>query len=122
MPDKRQTGTRYEQEAAAYLIRQGYRILETNYRTRQGEIDLIASSPEGVLVMVEVKYRRPGTGFDPLEAVDVRKQRHLSHAAMWYLMSHDLPEDLVIRFDVIGCTGDGQITHIKHAFDYKGRW
>ncbi len=59
-----------------YLARKGYEILERNYRTRHGEIDLVMRG-ERVLVFVEVKLRR-GTEFgDPLEAVVPRKQTRL---------------------------------------------
>ncbi|MDP8972669.1 MAG: YraN family protein [Actinomycetota bacterium] len=82
MPDlsrrqsSRQKGNRGEDLALRYLARKGYEILERNYRTRHGEIDLVMRG-ERVLVFVEVKLRR-GTEFgDPLEAVVPRKQTRL---------------------------------------------
>lgn len=73
-----------EDLALRYLIKHGYRLVERNYRTRRGEIDLILRK-EGTLVFVEVKLRR-GTGFgDPLEAVTLRKQATLRYLAERYL-------------------------------------
>ncbi len=54
--NKRQTGAAYEEQAARFLLEQGYQILERNYRCRQGEIDVIARDGS-YLVFVEVKYR-----------------------------------------------------------------
>ena len=56
MENKRTVGSRYEEEAAAFLQKQGFQILEKNYRDRYGEIDIIAKE-NGYLVFVEVKYR-----------------------------------------------------------------
>lgn len=113
--NNRQTGARYEREAAAYLERQGYRILEYNYRCKMGEIDLIAK--DGIsLVFCEVKYRKGTECGHPEEAVDVRKQRILSKCAMYYLMEHGLM-DSACRFDVVSIEGD-KLTHYRNAFDY----
>ena len=95
----RETGRRYEREAAARLSRMGYRILEENFRCRHGEIDLIAWAPEGVLCFVEVKSRT-GTRFSaPREAVTAAKRRRLRNAASWYLAQRGL-DDCPCRFDV----------------------
>ena len=67
-------GSRYEQEAAAFLSKKGLAIREQNFRCRAGEIDLIASQ-EGTLVFCEVKYRYDGSAGDPAAAVDYRKQQ-----------------------------------------------
>lgn len=116
--NKRAKGGLYEQKAAAYLKKQGYVILETNYRCRQGEIDLIAREGE-TLVFVEVKYRsRTGSG-DPSEAVDGKKQSRISRCALYYLMKRGVV-DVPCRFDVICVTGkDGKLTWYPNAFDYQ---
>lgn len=113
--NKRQTGAYYEQEAGRYLEQMGYEILEYNYRCRFGEIDIVAKDGEYV-VFCEVKYRADGRKGNPLEAVDVRKQKVIFRCAMYYLTEHHL-EDVPCRFDVIGIQGkDGKVTYIKNAF------
>lgn len=116
--NKRQLGTAQEEAAALLLRRKGYTILAHSYRTRGGEIDLIARDPEGVLVFVEVKYRRDRRVFDPLEAVDRKKQRRISRAALWYFREQGLPEQTACRFDVIGISGEGAVHHIRNAFPF----
>jgi putative endonuclease len=96
----RDKGQRAEALAAAYLSDRGYQILETNYRVRQGEIDLVAEDG-GVLVLVEVRSRQSAAHGDPLETIDWRKRRRLIHAAKHLVHSRGWQERF-IRFDVIG--------------------
>jgi putative endonuclease len=80
-----------ERLAAIELESRGYHVLETNFRCRYGEIDLIVEN-EYDLIFVEVKLRR-GTAFGmPEEAVDVRKQRKLLQLAVYYLALHEYTE------------------------------
>ena len=106
-----------EDLALRYLIKHGYRLVERNYRTRRGEIDLILRE-EGTLVFVEVKLRR-GTGFgDPLEAVTPRKQATLRYLAERYLADRE-PDFDTVRFDVVGILASREglrIDHIQDAF------
>ena len=106
-----------EDLALRYLIKHGYRLVERNYRTRRGEIDLILRK-EGTLVFVEVKLRR-GTGFgDPLEAVTPRKQATLRYLAERYLAVRE-PDFDTVRFDVVGILASREglrIDHIEDAF------
>lgn len=111
--NQRKTGSVYEAKAKRLLESYGYRILEKNYRCRQGEIDLIARDGE-YLVFVEVKYRstiRKGYG---AESVDGRKQRRIIQGARWYLMEHQC-EWQKCRFDVVSFLGE-MPTLIKDAF------
>ena len=96
-------------------MKQGYEILEMNYRIRQGEIDIIAREG-GYIVFVEVKYRAKGEA-DALSAVDFRKQRKISRVALTYITRHRLSEYTPYRFDVIAVTDDG-CSLIRNAFDY----
>ena len=100
-----------------YLTRRGYRLVERNYRTRRGEIDLIVRH-EDTLVFVEVKLRRT-TGFgDPLEAVTPSKRKTLRRLAEQYLADHH-PHFDTLRFDVIGILADRnnlRINHVEDAF------
>lgn len=116
--NKRKIGTAYELRAAAYLKKNGYRILELNFRCRQGEIDLIARDGT-YLVFIEVKYRSSLKDGDPLEAVDRRKQKKIIRVAEYYLCMHPEKADLPCRFDVIGIEGK-QIRLIRNAFDCGG--
>lgn len=114
MANNRQTGSRYESVAADYLVKQGYRILERNFYSKQGEIDLVAQDGR-YLVFVEVKYRSGTACGSPAEAVGPLKQRRIRGTARYYLYSHGLPEGTPCRFDVVAITG-GQIELIRDAF------
>lgn len=114
MENKRATGGRYEQMAAAFLQEKGYQILERNYRDRYGEIDLIARDGR-YLVFVEVKYRASSANGYPEEAVDARKQARIRHAASYYLYSRHYPEDTPCRFDVVAILGS-EVRLISDAF------
>ena len=74
----RTVGSRYEQEAAAFLTKKGLDIVELNYRCRMGEIDIVARDGETV-VFCEVKYRYDHAAGDPAAAVDFRKQQKIIH-------------------------------------------
>ncbi len=112
--NNRETGSRHEKLAAAYLRQKGYRILEFNYRCPWGEVDLIAREGS-YLVFVEVKYRRSARWGMPAEAVDSRKQERIRRAASWYLSARRLSGETPCRFDVVGILGE-QIELIRDAF------
>ena len=116
--NKRAVGTAYEKLAGEYLIKQGYEVLEYNFRCRMGEIDLVAKDRE-YLVFVEVKYRSSGRTGSPLEAVDARKQRIISKVASYYCLTHGYGEGKACRFDVVAIKGE-EYTLIKNAFEYAG--
>jgi len=111
--NKRKIGRRYEAMAAQYLKEQGLDVLELNFRSRQGEIDLIAKDGD-YLVFVEVKYRRNDRLGFPEEAVDYRKQQKITQTAGYYLCRQGYG-DIPCRFDVIAIIGN-RIRWIKHAF------
>ena len=108
-----------EEQAARYLRRRFYTILERNYRCRFGEIDLIAKRA-GVLAFVEVKLRRDDRHGEAREFVTARKQQRVMAAAQLWLSQHET--QLQPRFDVIevyapqGEEGPVQIHHIANAF------
>lgn len=116
--ERQRFGRSSEQMAAAFLKRNGYRILEYNYRTRVGEIDIVAQH-SGTLVFVEVKARRSGRYGNPKRAVTPAKQRKLSMAALAYLKSNG-GVDQRARFDVVSIEnseGRSNIEVIRNAFD-----
>lgn len=112
--NKRQMGTSYEIKAEEYLMQKGYHILERNFRSRSGEIDIIAKDGE-YFCFIEVKYRTTRDYGSPLEAVDYRKQNQIRKVAQYYLMKNKLSEWTPCRFDVIGFEGE-QMVHLENAF------
>lgn len=114
--NNRSVGTAYEVLAAEFLKEQGYQIIEKNYRTRYGEIDLIATDKK-YLVFVEVKYRSSAKKGLPQEAVDIRKQKKISKVAAFYCMEHNCYDTKPIRFDVVAFLDD-KISLIQNAFEY----
>jgi putative endonuclease len=117
---RRETGSRYEREAAARLSRMGYRILEENFRCRQGEIDLIAMEGK-VLVFIEVKYRSSLRSGDPAEAVDGRKRERIVRCAKYFMMKRGFGGETPCRFDVVTflrdeAGGESQFRLIRDAF------
>jgi putative endonuclease len=114
---RRQLGDQGEDLAAAALKKQGYKILERNYVTPLGEIDLIARQGQ-VLVVVEVKTRRGSSFGTPQDAVHPGKQGRLRRLADYYLKAKRLTETPV-RFDVVAVTLAGdepQVEIIPDAF------
>lgn len=111
----RRRGTQYEEVAAEYLKKQGFQILEQNFSSRFGEIDIIAREGR-YLVFAEVKYRATDRGGHPLEAVDYYKRRRIGMTADFYLLRYGYGEETPCRFDVVGIAGD-EIIHVRDAFE-----
>ena len=106
-----------EAVAAKYYIRRGYLLLNHNYRTRMGELDLILYKDGGV-VFAEVKTRRSAGFARPAEAVDFRKQQRLIAAAKLYLQNSPYA-DAPARFDVVEvepAAGGWRVHCIENAF------
>ncbi len=113
--NRRSVGTGYELRAAEKLQKKGYQILEHSYRSRTGEIDLIALDG-GVLVFIEVKYRASGSFGSSLEAVNAKKQARIRRCALYYMTVHGYdPDRTAVRFDVAGFDGE-RFTLLKGAF------
>jgi len=115
LQNKREVGANYEKIAGEYLILQGYEIIEYNFYSRIGEIDIVAKH-NGCLVFVEVKYRENQEKGHPLEAISLKKQRSISKCAFYYLQRFGL-QDVPVRFDVVGILGD-EIKVVQNAFDF----
>ena len=102
--NNRELGRLGEDYACQWLQQRNWKILARNWRSRFGELDIIALDPEATLVFVEVKTRRTGRFGSPEQAVGPRKQIHLRHAAVQWLISHDREPNArhrSTRFDVI---------------------
>ncbi len=111
-------GARGERIAAAFLTDAGLHVLDSNWRCRDGELDLVARDGDA-LVFCEVKTRS-GTGYGhPVEAVTWAKQRRLRTVAQRWLAAHD-EHAPVLRFDVVGVLmrtdGPAVVTHLPGAF------
>ncbi len=114
--NKRQTGSKWEDEAARYLTSMGLVILERNFRSRFGEIDIIAKDAD-YTVFIEVKYRKTASFGNPEEAVDIKKIRTISKVADYYRVVRKKAAYSKMRFDVIAIEG-GSIKWYKNAFSY----
>jgi putative endonuclease len=117
MPDGRSTtiatGAANEDVAETYLRRRGYRIIERNFKTKIGELDIIARDG-GVLCFVEVRSRTSTAFGDAIETVDHIKRARISRMAQLYI-TWRRPEFEFARFDVLGITGD-RVTLIRDAW------
>lgn len=120
--ESRTIGSIGEQAAADFLTANGYTIMERNYHSRYGEIDIIAKNQE-YIVFVEVKTRNETSGYRPAEAVNKSKQKKFARTAMLYLTAY--PQNLQPRMDIIeviltkGTKALGSMTHIENAFCWE---
>ncbi|MDI9480597.1 MAG: YraN family protein [Syntrophomonadaceae bacterium] len=114
---RKQIGKQGEDIAVRYLEQQGYRILNRNYHSRYGEIDVICER-QRVIIFVEVKTRRSESYGTAEEAVTRVKQQRLRKTALQFLQQENRPfKD--IQFDVIAVRLAGPqavINHIQNAF------
>ncbi|MBH9972273.1 YraN family protein [Bifidobacterium sp. W8109] len=102
--NSRELGRLGEDYACQWLRQRNWKILARNWRSRFGELDIIALDSDSILVFVEVKTRRTGRFGSPEQAVGPRKQTHLRRAAVQWLISHDRDPGARhrgTRFDVI---------------------
>lgn len=106
MYERHITGKEGEEIATEYLSQNGYKILNRNFNTKQGEIDIIAKEKEEY-VFIEVKTRRNKEYGEPIDAIDKNKIKHLKKAIKYYLYINKL-ENKFIRIDVI------EIKYIKN--------
>jgi len=112
--NNRRLGKLGEDIAVKYLRKNGYQIIERNFRNKLGEIDIIAREGD-VISFIEVKSRGSEQFGSGLEAIDKRKMRKLSQVALTYIKLHSL-EDVMCRFDVLALS-DSKIDLIKNAFE-----
>ena len=106
----------YEEQAALWLSRNGFEILERNVFCRGRELHRVAKE-RVCLVFVEVKYRRNKAAGHPAEAVTRHKQKKIIHAAEYYCWKHRIADTCPCRFDVVAILGD-EVEHIRNAFEY----
>jgi len=116
MAEHNELGEKGEKFAVEYLLKNGYNILEKNYRYLKAEVDIIAQKGE-VLVGVEVKTRSSDYFEDPQDAVKPKKIKLLVSAIDYYVVQRDL--DVEVRFDIIAILYQNNkftLEHLEDAF------
>ena len=116
MSEANELGKHGEEIATTYLLRQGYIILDKNWRAGRNEIDLVARDKD-YLVIIEVKSRSKDVFGEPEEAVTREKQMALIRAANAYIYRNNI--NMETRFDIISIIhnkNETRINHLKDAF------
>ncbi len=116
MSGKKRLGEIGEKKAANYLDRNGYKIIERNYKCRIGELDIIAMKGE-MLVIIEVKTRSNLSYGMPCESINATKKNHILRTARYYIQCNNL-ENVDRRIDVIevlALESGFYINHIENA-------
>ncbi|MDD6428497.1 YraN family protein [Candidatus Weimeria sp. HCP3S3_B5] len=113
--NRRKVGEDTEAQARSFLEKEGYRVMESNFRCRQGEIDIIAEESD-TICFIEVKYRSSLRCGYPEESVTADKQRKIIRSALFYLGLHQISAN--VRFDVVSIL-PGEIRLIRNAFEYR---
>ena len=108
----KKVGADGEKKARKYLKRNGWKIVEKNFKNPFGEVDIIAKKG-GVLAFIEVKTRLTDIFGTPSEAVNENRMRKYTLAAKYYFAGRTV--DCIVRFDIIEVFR-GQINHIENAF------
>ena len=107
-------GVRAEEEARRYLEHKGFDILQTRYKTKFGEIDLITKK-DNLLCFVEVKVRK--NKIDAFDSVTPRTRRRIENAALFFLSVYPDYMDCDMRFDVVAIAPSFGITHLDNAWE-----
>jgi len=123
-PNRREAGAQWEKIAESFLLGHGLKLLQRNFSSRFGEIDLIMED-QGTIVFVEVKYRKSNSHGSGADAVTFHKQGRISRTAAWYLAKNPQRAEQICRFDVLsinsqkmdqGPEKNQHINWIKSAF------
>lgn len=115
MLNKIQLGKRGEELARNFLKKQGFNIVDHNFRCRYGEIDLILRKDRS-FHFVEVKYRRTLEYGLPQESVNRKKQNKIHCVALFWLKKRHLPMDSEIHFDVLAISQDNNNNGTKYEY------
>lgn len=116
-------GKQGEEAAVSLLKANGYKILHRNYKTKLGEVDIIATDQD-TFCFIEVKTRKTDRFGSGLEAVSGFKQRQISKAALLFLKDNNLLNKKA-RFDVVSVTysdGSPKLNLIRNAFELEARY
>lgn len=115
----RAAGAHYEERACKELQRAGLKLLDRNFTTRHGEIDLVMLDGD-TIVFIEIRHRGRATHGSAAESITAAKQRKLIAAAQGWLMSHPAQANWPCRFDAVsydGSPGDLRAHWYKNAFE-----
>ncbi len=115
MADHNELGKEGEEIAVAWLLQNGYTVVERNWYFQKAEIDIIAQKDTGTLVIVEVKTRTSNFIGNPEEFVSPKKIKLLIKAAHEYVVYHKL--EVEVRFDIIAIVKNSKYQHIDHIED-----
>lgn len=109
-----------EKYAALRLIQKGWKIIDKNWHSKIGELDIIMLTPNKTIVFVEVKTRRNTNYGTPLEAVSVEKQRKVKRTGMQWLREHgsEIPHRS-IRFDIVSILVVSKYTYSDSALTFQ---
>ena len=114
MAEHNDLGKQGEAIAKDYLLKNDYKILETNWQSGHAEIDILAQKDD-ILVVIEVKTRSTDTYGKPEMFVNKKKIRLLMNAVNHYIERHNL--DLEIRFDIISIIKNQYVENLEHIED-----
>lgn len=110
------TGIQGENEAASYLVSHGYQILHRNYRTKAGELDIVAQK-NATIYFIEVKTRTSERYGKPYESVTHTKQAHMKRAAQWYVLQNKIGRSK-LKLSVVSVLIQGESVSIQmYEFD-----
>jgi putative endonuclease len=115
--DKKEKGKFFQLVAEEYLKRNKYKIIERNFYTKKGEIDIIAEK-NNLIIFIEVRSKK-GENIKGYETVDFKKQKNIIESAKFYLESKNLTNKKDVRFDVISINFNEEeiiLEHIEDAF------
>jgi putative endonuclease len=100
LANTRQAGAHWEKTAESFLTGQGLKLLQRNFSSRLGEIDLIMEDDK-TIVFVEVRYRKSSHFGGGAESITIHKQNRISRTAAWYLVKNPHRAEQFCRFDII---------------------
>lgn len=112
--NKKQLGNIAEKKVCLFLQKKGLSLIDMNYHTPFGEVDLIMQDKNEV-VFIEVRSRSYQTFGSPIESINKNKQQKVIKSALSYLQKRKWLDKVNYRFDIVGCSSTN-IEWIKHAF------
>ncbi len=118
LANTRQAGARWEKTAEAFLLEQGLILLQRNFSSRLGEIDLIMEDNK-TIVFVEVRYRNSSRFGGGAASITVQKQNKISRTAAWFLAKNPHLAEQFCRFDIISI---GSVSNDSEKMDQGIDW
>lgn len=115
LTSRKRSGNKAENTVLTAAMQRGLKLVERNFQTRFGELDLLLTDDE-TLIVTEVRYRARQDFGSAIESVTVTKQRRIIAATKGFLIARPRWCNAPIRFDVVGVSTDGQLNWIENAF------